>query len=166
MRRSGCKAFAVYLFFVISCIGSISAEGINNTAACNDWHNAVNSVSSGDSVIHGPEMMPFNTEGEELAPAVKGGILYYLVPYGKEQRNRTTLYAFLLEEKGPGQSFSGKDGVVKKNEALQNVYVNFSLDGKIVLLNEIDGETGSGTLFTGNAGDMGDLGKLDRFFVQ
>jgi len=105
--------------------------------------------------------LTFNTNMHELAPAVKNGYLYYTV----KKLNREQYCIFSIKQ---GHQFSPLQNMGKKAwkqyvKRLKYVYVNFTPDGKTVLLNIINNKTGKKDLFTGNPVYLSETANLTPF---
>ena len=113
----------------------------------------------GDSIL---TLLPFNTDKHELAPAIKDGWLYYMESRGWKCRYRNFPVA-----PGEGIGVSGSDKIEvqgkKCSRVQKNEYLNFSPDGKTVLLNTINTKRGSTDLYIGSTEAMGEMGKLEAF---
>ena len=118
-------------------------------------------VDTPDTTSQKLMFLPFNTSKAELAPALRNGWLYYVVNDDTKQR----YYVFELESTSvPDISDTGKTTAKRKaNASLKNVYLNFSIDGKKVLVNSLDNKSRTKKLYIGNSEYMSDTKQLEEF---
>ena len=106
-----------------------------------------------------PVALSSNTAKQELAPAIKDGILYYIIESdGNLQYYEVELPGVVTN----GEQVSAKYKA-KPNGKLNDALLNFSLDGKQVFLNVVDEKSSMKKLYTGPSEYMTEINKLKEF---
>lgn len=117
----------------------------------NEWKNCEEQLNLPDTVLNDPVLLPINTGRDELAPTIKNQYLYFIERLGKGQKY-STMRILLSDVIVLGDSTlketwkQDKEGV----DMPGNVYLNFSPDGEMILLNTVDKYNMSKDLFIGN----------------
>ncbi len=108
-----------------------------------------------DSVLNEVSLLPFSESGkDELAPTIKDGYLYYVERGGKRQEY--SIFRICLDKTGAilikdsGQQSTMNNGK-EKIDTPENIYLNYSMDGKTLLLNTVNRYSVSKDLFIGAA---------------
>ena len=105
--------------------------------------------------------LPFNTGKQELSPAVSNGYLYYFG--SNEEYLNTRIFKVPIAEIQQSAQKQPKELEVAKSDRHQYTYLNFTSDGKTVLLNAVNRKTGNNNLYIGNADDLATIEKLVPF---
>lgn len=123
--------------------GSVKADAVRDTSAT--------------TIV----LLPFNTGKQELSPAVSNGYLYYFES-NEEFLNTRIFKVPIADIQQPAQQ-KPKEQEVAKSDRHKYTYLNFSSDGKTVLLNAVNRKTGNNNLFIGNTDDLATVEKLAPF---
>jgi len=144
------------LLFIL--IGTVYADVIFTSGISSFSYNADEKYSEAgalllpDTVMSGLVLLPFNTDKDELAPTLKDQYLYFIERKGKGRKYSGT--------RVPLEWLAGENGFLVKETWKPykeevgmpgNVYLNFSPDGKTVLLNTVDKNDMSKDLYIGDA---------------
>jgi|GEM_PF-1871402 len=113
-----------------------------------------------DSIGNSVMLLFFNTEKQELSPSVKDSMLYYFES-GEELNNGRT-YGIALSKVAGGKG-KPEEINVPRAAGYQFGYVNFSPDGKTVLLNAVDKKNNNNNLYMGDAAGVSFFENLKPF---
>lgn len=101
------------------------------------------------------EIMPFCTEAGELAPAVGDGVLYFV------QNNENE---WLYNSYSLSNNYSG-EGVLswlrEEKKKGKSYYLNYSMDGKVILLNMVEQAFSKRKLYYGDSSNLAQIKELN-----
>lgn len=106
-------------------------------------------------------LLPFNSGKQEMSPAISNGYLYYFE--SNEEFLNTRIFKIPIADIQQPAPRKPKELEVAKSDRHKYTYLNFSSDGKTVLLNAVNRKTGNNNLFIGNADDLTTIEKLIPF---